>query len=235
MLQQHSDRMLMIGVNLEIMREHIKKTNSYLTSLQDKVWHEYKNARYAGSLNEMVERSLSTLEHINIDIKYQRIMYRDIERLPQLFYSSFVITLCAFIENELYELCMYYWENYTKEKNPPNLNSYYKTKKYITKTMKLKIDKKQCDELETGIKKLRNQIAHKGPAFDRKLAEYQKEKSLSEMLKHIQNHNLVTTNGTYTYIKISFEYCIYLIEFTTDFFKKLFNNFNQLHLIKTNR
>lgn len=52
-------------------------------------------------------------------------MYRDMERLPQLFYSSFVITLCAFIENELYELCMYYWRNYTKEKNLPNLNSYY--------------------------------------------------------------------------------------------------------------
>ncbi|WP_180985055.1 hypothetical protein [Bacillus thuringiensis] len=207
----------MIEENVGIMREYIKKTNAYLTSVQEEVWNMYRNERYSKSLTEMMERSLSTVDTITMDIKYSRIMYRDIEQLPQLFYSSFVLTLYAFIENELYELCMYYCGNYTKEEDPPSSKSYYKIKNYITETMKIKIDKKNYDELKTcirqlryqiaykfeelkGIRQLRHQIAHKGPAFDRKFPEYQKDKRLREMIKHIQKHNLLATGSTYTYI-----------------------------------
>ncbi|MFJ8219803.1 hypothetical protein [Bacillus cereus] len=252
MSPQHSNRILMIEQNLGILREYIKKTNAYLTSVQEEVWNMYRNERYSKSLTEMMERSFGTVETITIDIKYSRIMYRDIEQLPQLFYSSFVLTLYAFIENKLYELCVYYWENYTKEEKPPSSKSYYEIKNYITEAMKIKIDKKNCDKLKTGIqqlryqiaykfnelkgiRQLRHQIAHKGPAFDRKFTEYQKNKILKEMIKHIQKHNLLATGSTYTYIKISFEYCIYLIEFATDFLEKLYQAFNQLHLVKTNR
>lgn len=233
MLQQHSDRMLMIGVNLEIMREHLKKTNAYLTSLQNEILNKQQNERYSSSTNEISERSVGTLEHINMDIKHSRIMYRDMERLPQFFYSSFIITLCAFIENELYELCMYYRENYSDKSDSQDLNSYYKTKDYINNKIKIKFDKKTLEELELCIRQLSHQIANKGPAFDRKFVEYQKNKKLSEMMEHIQKHSLLTTNGTYRYIKISFEYCIYLIEFTAGFFKKLYNDFNRLELVKT--
>lgn len=249
MFQQNSDKMLIIDMNLAIMKEYLKKTDSFFTSIQDKAWNDYKNERYPNSIEEMNERSLDTLGVINIEIKHQRIMHRDLERIPQLHYSSFVITWLAFVENELYELCLFHWENYCKNQKKPTLNHYNSIKKYMNEKMnividgknrteqkdkKIEIDKEKCCELES-IKKLRNQIAHKGPVFDRKYAEYQKQEYLSDMVEHIQKHNLLTNNGKYTYIKISFDYCMYLIKFTEEFFEEIYDNYNKLDLRGTKR
>ncbi|MFE4764674.1 hypothetical protein [Bacillus mycoides] len=59
MFQQNSDRMFIIDANLAIMREHLKKTNAYLTTLQDKILNDYHNERYSSSTNEIFEQSVT--------------------------------------------------------------------------------------------------------------------------------------------------------------------------------
>ncbi|WP_142333641.1 hypothetical protein [Bacillus wiedmannii] len=184
----------------------MKTTNDFLHSLERKTWNDYMGE--INDTNKTTDEFSKELGEIYVYLKNLSFINNVTERFPQLYYLNFIISWYNFFENELLELCKLYSKKI--EKYPSKLRHYTQIKNFIINEIGINIDENKWFELEKGIKKLKDIIAHAGPTFDRKYKYYQnfieknskKEKFYiyQELIKHINKHQLLSNNGTYTYI-----------------------------------
>lgn len=208
MEEKLANRLILIEYNLKIMKDYLQRFKQYLDSIRDETLQKFYEQR----------KPNDHFVNVSLEIEYMGIFDVNMLRLPQLHYSSFLVTWYSFIESELKELCEFCKEEYKLSKTTTSLKGLYHFKKYINNEVGISVDQDKWEELDC-IRRLRNKIAHLGPEFDRKLAEYQ-EKNLK---KYIDTHELLR-EGKYKSIHIHYNFCIYLLEFASKFFNGIYND-----------
>lgn len=207
----------------------LSQVSNYLTTLQSFLENNEKK------FVEEIERSAESIAAEDRDDFYEAYSdeYSEVKEVfPHLLCSGFLVTWYSFMEDILFDISI----QLGLEKRGGYRPGIPEIQKRLEKKFGDKLDKKLWDELNC-IRETRNSIVHRKGLIHIMFEEgrgtqpfsYQGETYFlilsSELLEHLQRHNLISPHGTFV-IWPDFNYCKFLLDFSNTFLKTLLNSLN---------
>jgi hypothetical protein len=232
-----------MGVNLSLffIQEELRQMSRYLDIVVSALGTNFRNV-------DIMHENLwegGTAEELSDDYiewvtsKHQDELIEAGQDFPQLLLVSFVILWYSFVEQKLLDMCEELSLTITiSAKGEENYGKgIRRARKFLLQGKKYEIDQAHWQEL-VYIGKLRNLLVHEGRTIrlsfikpERESVVYKKNDSLdlyipidANLFQYMEKHNLYEMSGVLLNIVPSVDYCKGLVNFGSEFFKKLHND-----------
>jgi hypothetical protein len=219
----------LVEVELEQMAKYLDLVQNSLQQHLEEIEKAYQ---------EDMAREMTEDEEAFLESNYTDDFIEAGRNFPQLLLLSFIVTWYSFVEQELIDLCQRLKLSITiGPKDEEYLDKgIRRARKFFLKAKNYEIDANHWQEL-VSIGKLRNRIVHEGKRLscdyrkpDRNSVPYLGDEGVTiyiiieeALFRYLQKHDMIEISGPpFIDIVSTFEYCKYLVEFSKEFFYKLY-------------